>query len=315
MKTKLDVMIARISDHHPMVHDGVLFWNIMMQGKKRKTHSGEGYNNGFGIVESDEQYKSRLLKVAEVIASLVEVDPSIEAIGLCEGPVQVEHIQVLINALQKTMQMTRFLDDNKLTVTLHTPDEKAPNWGLLMLAHTDYRINVIKHTFIQQSSVATKLANRLQVWELTKNEKTKYFALGHFPFGGDEHVSNPHQLSSSGRIYRYLVNQLFTRYKDEEFIFCADFNFNPYLIGQIKDRAADKIRNNNSMVLMEDNQVKTVTVDGILLSNKEKQKYTSLRFNPGLFPRLKHEHHLLKMSLIDKAVAEERVVKRRKMKC
>src|ERR1700722_17893927 len=83
-----DVITAGVSDHHPVVHHGVLFWNVMMQGKARK--SG-GYNNGFGIVETNKQYINRLSKTAKIIVEISYRYPAIEAIALCEGPIESLH--------------------------------------------------------------------------------------------------------------------------------------------------------------------------------------------------------------------------------
>ena len=59
-------------------------------------------------------------------------------------------------------------------------------------------------------------------------------------------------------------------YSNDSLILCADFNFNPYVISQWQDRALDKIFHHNSILLMLDGashkHVKTVTVDGVLLS-------------------------------------------------
>jgi hypothetical protein len=70
-----DVITKQVSDHHPVVHDGVLFWNIMMQCKAR---NGHGFNNGFGIIETELEYIRRLFIVACVIAEIVYKDTSIE---------------------------------------------------------------------------------------------------------------------------------------------------------------------------------------------------------------------------------------------
>ncbi|MDI1351503.1 MAG: hypothetical protein PSV35_01845, partial [bacterium] len=85
------------------------------------------------------------------------------------------------------------------------------------------------------------------------------------------------------------------RYSNDSLIFCADFNLNPYLISQWQDRILDKVPQNNSMLLTVDGTahpraIKTVTVDGILLSPREKQKYYSSRPEPGLFGQLKSEY-------------------------
>ena len=94
-----DVISGKISDHHPVIHDGVFFWNIMMQCNARG--GGASFNNGFGLIETDKEYIARLIMVGEVIAEAVFRDPSIEVISLCEGPIKPEHVDVLFHALMK----------------------------------------------------------------------------------------------------------------------------------------------------------------------------------------------------------------------
>lgn len=66
-----DVITEKVSDHRPIIHDGVLFWNVMMQGKLRNGRTGISYNNGLGIIETDEHYINRLKKIADVIAEII----------------------------------------------------------------------------------------------------------------------------------------------------------------------------------------------------------------------------------------------------
>jgi hypothetical protein len=226
-----DVITAKVSDHHPIIYDGVLFWNIMMQCKKRNGRTGISFNNGFGIIENDENYIIRLIKAADVIAEIMCLYPSIDIIN--------------------------------------------------------------------------KLANRLQIWQLTNNKgKSKYFALGHFPFGGDEKTTENQKLSVPGNMYCNLVSEVMNNYSNEQFILCADFNLNPYLISKWKDRAMDLIINNNSILLTTEERtnkaaIEAVTVDGILLSGGEKQRYHSARFNFSLFATLKNEDRLFQSSIKD----------------
>ncbi|MEO8402237.1 MAG: hypothetical protein ABI597_10685 [Gammaproteobacteria bacterium] len=299
-----DVITSRVSDHHPIIHDGALFWNIMMQGKMRRGREGASYNNGFGFIENDKQYMNRLMKVSHVIAEIVYRNSSIETIGLCEGPIQSLHLNILIQSLKKFPWMERFLPCD----IYHKPNVKGyQNWGLLMLSDKNNRVSEVKCDFIERSSVFDKIANRLQLWKIAKNGKDKYFALGHFPFSGDECVEEKTNLSRSGNIYCELINNLMNRYANDDFIFCADFNFNPYLINQWQDRVLDQITNNNSILLTteEKRTIKTVTVDGVLLSQREKQKYYISRPNLGLFERLTHEYRLFK-SYMDEYLDENR---------
>lgn len=276
-----DVITEKVSDHHPIIHDGVFFWNIMMQCNTRG--GGQNFNNGFGLIESDKKYITRLVMIAQVIAEAVYLDPSIDVISLCEGPIKPEHVEFLFQALMKFPFMSRFMMEDMF----HTPAVKGQNWGLLMLADRRYAVTKIRCDSIEDH---LKLANRFQLWKLEQSGKEKYIALAHFPFAGDEYKTEKMTLSAQGHAYCSLINTLMENYSNDSLIFCADFNFNPYLISQWQDRALDKVSNNNSILLMVEGYVKTVTVDGILLSLKEKQKYHSSRSEPGLFGKLKSEY-------------------------
>lgn len=286
-----DVITAKVSDHHPIIHDGVLFWNIMMQGKMRKSI---GYNNGFGMIENDEQYMNRLIKIAKVIAEMVSQHPFIETIGLCEGPIEFLHSHILKQSLKKFSCMNRFFKHD----SFYKPNAEGQNWGLLMLTDGNNKVSVVKCETIEGSDLFFKLANRFQIWKLTNNGKDSYFSLGHFPFGGDEYIKEKSKLSTMGNIYSRLINDLINGHANDHFILCADFNFNPYLINQVQDRAIDQITHNNSLLLtIDENNNKasqTITVDGILLSQKEKQKYDISKPDLSLFGRLTREYDLFK---------------------
>ncbi|QDQ38905.1 hypothetical protein E3226_000060 [Legionella geestiana] len=305
-----DVISGKVSDHHPLIHDGVFFWNMMMQGNMRSNRSG--FNNGFGIIESDKDYITRLAIVAQVIAEAIYRCPSIDVISLCEGPVKIEHVKFLFDALTKFSFMTRFI----VADTFHQPDNFGQNWGLLMLADARFLVAKVRYAPLEYQP---KLANRFQLWKLTQAGKEKFIALGHFPFAGDECKTEKMTLSPSGKEYCHLIHKLMDIHSNSCLIFCADFNFNPYLISQWQDRALDKISNNNSILLSVDSslhkQVKTVTVDGILLSVREKQEYHSSQPEPGLFRHLKSEYrffhshvkHTVKHMIKGEHICENRV--------
>lgn len=294
-----DVITAKVSDHHPIIHDGVLFWNIMMQGNRRR--SG-GFNNAFSIIEMDEKYLRRLTKVANVLSEIVYQHPNIEIIGLCEGPIHLEHVNHFIQSIKTFEWMNRFFsNDNFYKPSL----DKYENWGLLMLADKKHIAHKISFDFILHPRMFDKLANRIQLWKLTKDENEKYFALGHFPFGGDEYVTEKSKFSESANKYCDLINHIMDRYANEDLIFCVDFNFNPYLIKRWQDRTLDKIVHGNSILVKDrspamkeriENIINPVTVDGILLSVKEKQKHYISRPNFSLSGVLIQEYGLFKSS-------------------
>lgn len=280
-----NVIEANISDHHPVVHNGVLFWNIMMQGKKKMKEGIISYNNGFGLDETEEQYKKRLIQAAQTIAEIVYRHPSIELIGLCEGPIHPADIAIFLQTLTKFPWMKRFFNNDQFHQSVQP---EFPNWGLFMAVDKDYQVSEIKPHFIHNSA---KLVNRFQLWKLTNNTSQKYVALAHLPFGGDESVTEKMNLSDIGKMYCEEISHLIKKYADKHFILCADFNLNPYLISDWKDRILDQITHHNS-ILWSPRASTNVTVDGVLLSQREKQKYSSLYSYPNLFRKLTLENNL-----------------------
>ncbi len=101
----MDAISAQVSDHHPVIHHNILFWNVMMQAKERNGR----FNNGFKLIEDDKQYIKRLSKVAAVIAEIVYINPNIQVIGLCEGPVDATHVKHLFSELKKYPWLKRLL--------------------------------------------------------------------------------------------------------------------------------------------------------------------------------------------------------------
>src|SRR5579885_2074322 len=286
-----DVITAQVSDHHPLVHDGVLFWNIMMQGKIRSRGSKAGFNNGLGLIENDAQYQERLIKVAKVIAEIVLRDPKIHVIGLCEGPVRTGDIKKIHSALFKYQFMHKFALHTGFTVS----DHAAAQWGLFMLADKKYAIKEFPLPHYLQRK---ELVNRVMLWRMQKPDEEKYFMLAHLPFGRDEHATEIRHLSSQGHEYRNTLVRLKEDYDRESkhLIIAADYNFNPVLVDASSETFGYQIPANNSIVLCSDGgereEIEHVTVDGILLSRMARQKFHSAYHNLGLFGWLKAENSL-----------------------
>lgn len=288
----LDVVATQVSDHHPVIHDGVLFWNIMMQGKSQDKNGVIRFNNAFAITETDKKYMNRLITIAHVIAEIINHHPSIKIIGLCEGPIEPLHLDVFSKALKKFTRMNEFLIEDGF----HPPQLKIQPWGLLMLADKNLMVSKVHVDFLLPLGILDKLTNRFQLWKLKSANEIKYFALAHFPFGDDVHHTEKTKFSPLGNLYAELVNQLLHKFAKENFIVAADFNFNPYLLKDWHDRTLDKIRPNNSILLESGKSphcIHEVTVDGILLSEKEKQQYY-LRRDFKLMPKLMREFSLFK---------------------
>lgn len=283
----LDVIASRISDHHPLIHEGVLFWNIMMQGDLRK--NGGGFNNGFGITETEVQYIKRLQKIVKVIAELIYRNPSLEAIVICEGPVKKEHVELFFQSLNQYEWMKRFLQHGDF---FKPNNAEFPNWGLLMLADQRFDIKPANDDFFEDKELKKPLMNRLQLWHLREASNDKWILQAHLPFGGDELKENANEFSTVGKAYALLLQKILKKYSNKEFFIACDFNFNPNLISHWKERVLDEIPVNNSILFKEHKP--TPTVDGILVSDLLKQKLTQATPLFDLFRILKKERQFFK---------------------
>jgi hypothetical protein len=254
-----DVMTAEISDHYPIIHNRIVFWNIMKQCAPR--------NNGFGKKETEKQYKKRLFKVASVIAEMASENSDIEAIALCEGPIN-SHANVFNDYITQFESLRKFKNHSR-----HDPHFEA--WGLLLFVDAKYKLKMASWNF--SSTSLQKLTNRFQLFQLKNQTQKKFLALAHFPFEkNDEQATKREQLSDNRKIYLKFIMNLLEYFKNEHFSLSADFNFNPFLISEYQDRYGDSISHNNSQIVLTDaKESKTthVTVDGILLSKAAKQRF------------------------------------------
>lgn len=289
-----DVISSKISDHRPIVHNDVLFWNIMMQGKARQNR---GFNNGFGIVETDKQYIQRLCKVAAIIADIVANNPGVRAISLCEGPVKLEHVTAFIAALESAESLQRFFTDKR---ELHQPEVPGfHNWGLMLLADARYKVEPVTIPGIEGLIEYPKLINRLQLWHLSSGAESKYIALGHFPYAEDVHVNDKSGFTQAGHSYCKMIENLLHNYANKDFILCADFNFNPMLISAYQNHHLDNVPSHNSIVMTDQQKPVSVTVDGVLLSNLNKQKIFAGITQTGLFSRAVKEWQWVREMLLE----------------
>jgi hypothetical protein len=192
-----------------------------------------------------------------------------------------------MQALKSFASMQKFSD------RFHRPNSKGgDHWGILMLCTPLATVTAVTCEALQHAPIVQKkLTNRFQLWKISQNQKDSYLALGHFPFSGDEHISNKEQLSNVGQLYGQFIQNVLNQYSSQHLVFCADFNFHPYLINRWQDRVMDKIPLNNSIVAINDSQ-KAVSVDGILLSNLVKAKNDRGQPGGGLLKTLKLEHAL-----------------------
>lgn len=291
-----DVITSQVSDHHPTIHNRTLFWNIMMQGRKRNDGDKISYNNGFALIESDRDYQNRLKRIAAVIAEIIAENHEIEVISICEGPIKDKDITVLNTTLQQYYHMKRF----KLNDVNDTQNKTTtfPKWGLMLFTNQSYQAQLIEIFSPLYLANLHKLANRVQIWHLTKHHQERFVILAHLPFSNDTHITNHNNLSSLGKLYCNLFNVFLSQYSESDMTICADFNFNPNLLGSYIDRLEDKICPNNSILLsgptsQKKLSIEAVTVDGILLSRQAKQKAYLSRSRNSLFYNFFREYELL----------------------
>lgn len=291
-----DVISSQVSDHHPTIHHNTLFWNIMMQGKMRNDGSKISYNNGFALIESDRDYQNRLKRVARVIAEIIAENPMIDVFSICEGPIKEQDLLIFNQALFQFEHMKVYMLNSGIstrqTATIF------PNWGLLLYTNQSLQAQLIDNFSPIYLSNLNKLANRVQVWRITNNERERVVILAHLPFSHDTYISSYDKLSPLGKLYCNLFNEFLKQYSESDMTICADFNFNPNLIGTHFDRLEDKICPNNSILLaspisQKKFNVDFVTVDGILLSRQAKQKSYLSRSINSLFYNLSRERQFL----------------------
>ncbi len=159
---------AKISDHLPLIHHGMLFWNVMMQC--RFNEKGGYYNNGFGIIESDSLYEQRLSKIAQVIAEMAQKRTDIDRIGICEGPIG-DNEKLFYTFLRSHISLANFTTQSNGFAHLHTnSDQNGPKWGVLLLTHEKYSVENIPispQPYAVLSNLETKLENRFGIFKLT----------------------------------------------------------------------------------------------------------------------------------------------------
>ncbi len=265
-----DVISAQVSDHHPVVYQTSLCFNIMMRCATRRG----GYNNGFGIEETDQQYTVRLSKVAAVIAEIVFRNPGIIEIGICEGPVRKEDLDHFLKSLTKFPWMKALVAKG-----FYQPQVKhKADWGLLLLVDSHFQVKKVKNE-IKQTQLSDKLANRFQTWELSKGKQKQYFSLLHLPFSADEHKTSKSALSVQGKAYCDFIALLLVKYADQFSVICGDFNFNPSFVEYY---SCNTIPTNNS-VLWEKEDQRSTTVDGIILTKHAKRMSYKMTIQASLF--------------------------------
>jgi hypothetical protein len=165
----------RISDHQPVIANGVLSWNIMMHCKF--TAQGR-YNNAFELTETQTQYQHRLERIALILAQLCKADPQIHIICLQEAPIQPDDIEIFIQCCLVYPSLQKF------AATLQDK-QSYTDWGLLTLINSEIYQYQTTDLGWNQSDLPIDglfLKDRVQGFTLTHDNKRRYIINLHFPF-------------------------------------------------------------------------------------------------------------------------------------
>lgn len=244
---------AKASDHNMLINNGILFYNMMMQG--RWNNDKKSYNNGFGFEETDADYQKRIALTVKLLAEACTLNPMIFAIGLAEAPVKLADIQLFIKETQNYPSLKKF------SSTLTT--EAFTSWGIATFIDTQ------QFTVTQQQSPEKNLPSlkdRIQAFLLQPNDggQNLYLVNLHLPYDIAK--------SKDNRVLMNFARQLFQSQHDQPVIVMGDFNIHPHIIANKACNVTAYVQNNNNLILNCDKKGKITgaeceTVDGILHSN------------------------------------------------
>jgi hypothetical protein len=238
---------ARISDHNPVINNGILSLNMMMQGKWNAAK--KRYNNGFGLDEDQASYQARIKRSVTILGEIVLFNPSIYAIGLVEAPINPEDIAVFIEEFKSHPSLARFTGSLK--------PENFSSWGIMTLFDTEY-FSVERVT----PSTPRCLEHRLQKFILTpKHDSEKRFAVCnvHLPFDLAKSAT-PKELV---RLIKSFFNNALPT------VMMGDYNMHPKAFTTLLGDAKSFVPENNNILAKADAVGQVThqhfdTVDGIV---------------------------------------------------
>lgn len=270
---------AQLSDHEPVIDGDTLSWNIMMPGSFRRNR----YNNGYELIEDQQQYHQRLKLIASVLAEICCQNPHVHIICLQEAPVHSEDIRIFVNSCLEYPSLRDFAEtllDSRVYTT----------WGLLTLVNTalyDYEILAIHHD-------RDNLKNRILSLHLTDLASGKVRTL--------TNLHLPHESKREPqRMARFVYQML--REQGTAFTLAGDFNFsfNRKEVLQLLKNLGRVFapKNNSTEFLMEHGGCNTLETVDAIISKEEKTVHhvrnlaqsSLLRFTGGYSNlRFIHEH-------------------------
>lgn len=111
----------------------VLVYNMMMQAKSRKdrtTGQITGFNNGFKIEESAEEYQRRIQAIAQKVQEIIKSDPGIAVIALQEAPINDEDVAHIKQAIQTAYEGCTFDSHKEESFFMD-----YTQWGVMTVIH------------------------------------------------------------------------------------------------------------------------------------------------------------------------------------
>jgi hypothetical protein len=188
---------AQLSDHEPMINHNMLSWNIMMPGNYRR---GE-FNNGYELIEDQNQYHQRLVRISSVIAEICDQNRQIAVICLQEAPVRKEDIRVFIDACLQYPSLQIFKKSFEDT-------EVFTSWGLTTFIDSD------RHDYevISVPQAKDGLKDRIQSLRL-KDQTKRVITNLHLPYGSKK---NPKEMA------QFVVHMMLKHLS--AFTLAGDFN-------------------------------------------------------------------------------------------
>lgn len=251
-------MQSGLSDHNLLISEGILFYNMMMQC--RWNDSKKRFNNGFGAIESDSDYQSRIKLTVRILAELVAINPHIYAIALAEAPIKKDDIIQFIKEASLYPSLHRF------AASLH--ENVFTSMGVATFF--DSQRFQIKPIEIEEKKMPRSLINRFQLYLLTSKENgnESIFSNMHLPFDIAKSSDNDELIES--------LKQLIHFDKKIPVTIVGDFNSHPKVIIKKLNNFSAVIRKNNNFLLKTDQNAHVVdvqfdTVDGILQTHHNNQ--------------------------------------------
>lgn len=242
---------AKISDHNILINGDTLFFNIMMQARWNKEK--RRFNNGFALIETQEDYQSRLIIIAQVLAEAVALNPQVEIIGLVEAPIKLEDIDVFISAIRKLPSLQRFSENIHIN--------NFTKMGVVTLIS-------IENFIINQEEIAleknfTCLKDRIQCFKLLdkKNGTIKKLFNLHLPYDIAKSKEDFILIQFSKKLFQFQLNF--------EILVMGDFNIHPSIIVNQLNGVSSYIQQKNNLLIKSNANQEIIdfeldTVDGIL---------------------------------------------------